>query len=257
MSDAKLLANTELLVREERRRLYAALGYSSLFQYAVRKLGYPDSQAHRRMVAVKMLRELPEIEEKIAKGSLNLTHISMAKIVFRTKGLDRAEKIALLERLEGKSTREASAILAEIAPQSARPDKIRMITGDTIELRFVASKALREKIEILKGRLAHNNPCLDLGRLFEFLCDEQLRTINKLAAPTGGVRQSFSSLRKSLLSRGSCENCGSTYALEIDHRHPVALGGTNAPENLRVLCRACNQRAAIEAFGQKKMDLYL
>ncbi|NUM89045.1 MAG: HNH endonuclease [Bdellovibrionales bacterium] len=58
-------------------------------------------------------------------------------------------------------------------------------------------------------------------------------------------------------ARGKCENCHSTYALEIDHRIPRAHGGSNTPANLRLLCRHCNQRAAIQVFGVKKMEKHL
>lgn len=37
-----------------------------------------------------------------------------------------------------------------------------------------------------------------------------------------------------------CRWCGATEQLTIDHIHPVSYGGTNAPENLQVLCRSCN-----------------
>jgi 5-methylcytosine-specific restriction endonuclease McrA len=37
------------------------------------------------------------------------------------------------------------------------------------------------------------------------------------------------------------KQCGSQYALEIDHIMPLALGGSNEPQNLRLLCRAHNQ----------------
>ncbi len=46
-----------------------------------------------------------------------------------------------------------------------------------------------------------------------------------------------------------CVNCKSRHTLEIDHVIPVARGGNNTPENLRLLCRSCNQFAAIQAFG--------
>ncbi len=58
-------------------------------------------------------------------------------------------------------------------------------------------------------------------------------------------------------AEGRCENCGSTWALQVDHRNPVAKGGSNRLRNLRLLCRPCNQRAAIEAFGLRKMQSYL
>ena len=54
-----------------------------------------------------------------------------------------------------------------------------------------------------------------------------------------------------------CSNCGSTYALEEDHRVPKAKGGEYTLENMRLLCRSCNQRAAIKHYGTKKMEEFL
>ncbi|PWU16697.1 MAG: HNH endonuclease, partial [Bdellovibrio sp.] len=54
-----------------------------------------------------------------------------------------------------------------------------------------------------------------------------------------------------------CEKCGSQFALQIDHCRPWALGGDHQFENLRLLCRNCNQRAAIETFGSQKMNDFL
>lgn len=58
-------------------------------------------------------------------------------------------------------------------------------------------------------------------------------------------------------ARSQCTNCGSCYALQEDHKYPKAKGGNDSPENKRLLCRTCNQRAAIEHFGIKIMDPYL
>lgn len=49
------------------------------------------------------------------------------------------------------------------------------------------------------------------------------------------------------------ERCVETGNLEIDHRIPVAQGGTNEPENLRLLCRAHNNLEAERAFGREFM----
>ncbi|WP_242395342.1 HNH endonuclease [Anaeromyxobacter oryzisoli] len=50
--------------------------------------------------------------------------------------------------------------------------------------------------------------------------------------------------------------CGSTYQLEFDHRKAQALGGPPTIKNIRLLCRAHNQRAAREVFGDALMDRY-
>lgn len=57
-------------------------------------------------------------------------------------------------------------------------------------------------------------------------------------------------------AKSECEICSSKYALEIDHILPIALSGTNALENMRLLCRACNQRQAIRKIGADKMQKY-
>jgi 5-methylcytosine-specific restriction endonuclease McrA len=54
-----------------------------------------------------------------------------------------------------------------------------------------------------------------------------------------------------------CSNCKSTYALVVDHIITQASGGPSTFENLRLLCRSCNQRATIKYFGQNKMEQYL
>ena len=46
--------------------------------------------------------------------------------------------------------------------------------------------------------------------------------------------------------------CTATHDLQIDHVHPFALGGTNEPHNLRVLCGAHNRRRAEETFGARR-----
>jgi 5-methylcytosine-specific restriction endonuclease McrA len=40
----------------------------------------------------------------------------------------------------------------------------------------------------------------------------------------------------------ACERCGATADLTLDHVIPIALGGTNDPDNIAVLCRSCNSR---------------
>ena len=47
------------------------------------------------------------------------------------------------------------------------------------------------------------------------------------------------------------EICGETRFLEIDHVQPYALGGSNRPENLRLLCWAHNALRAEFQFGRK------
>ena len=55
---------TEILVhlREiEKRRIHLYFGYSSLHEFCVKHLGYSDGSAHRRISAMRLIKEIPEI----------------------------------------------------------------------------------------------------------------------------------------------------------------------------------------------------
>lgn len=287
INDKTLIQNTEELVSKERelltsvlhhlreidrRRLFSDLGYKSLFDFAVRKLGYPEDQAYRRISAMKLLKEIPEIEEKINQGKISLTHIGLAQSLFRQekksqqKEMSITQKLSVIEQIADKPVREAERITLSLssAPEKARPDKINPISEKHIEMKFTASTELQQKVNQLRGLLAHKYPELSLGELFEKLCDLGLNEWNpsKTAAPrkcrvrrTSNVRTSIQELF--LRCQNQCENCGSNYALEIDHIIPLAKGGSSQPENLRILCRTCNQRSAIKEFRINKMSQYL
>jgi hypothetical protein len=59
----------EHLQEVERRRLYCDFKRTSLFDYAVKELGYSEDQAHRRIQAMRLMKTLPEVKEKLSSGS--------------------------------------------------------------------------------------------------------------------------------------------------------------------------------------------
>ena len=88
LSDRELLRQTSALVRHERhllgavidhlaeieaRRLYLQRGCSSLFDYAVRELGYSDAAAGRRIGALRLCADQPDARERLRDGSLTLS----------------------------------------------------------------------------------------------------------------------------------------------------------------------------------------
>ena len=88
LSDRALLRQTSTLVHHERhlqgaiidhlaeidaRRLFLQRGCSSLFDYAVRELGYSDAAAGRRIGAVRLCADQPDARERLRDGSLTLS----------------------------------------------------------------------------------------------------------------------------------------------------------------------------------------
>ena len=47
-------------------------------------------------------------------------------------------------------------------------------------------------------------------------------------------------LKDQILRGAGCVLCGSTRRMSVDHIHPIILGGTHAPDNVRILCGSCN-----------------
>jgi hypothetical protein len=264
----------------ERRRLFSDYGYKSLFDMCVKHFKCSEDEAYRRISAMRVLKELPEVEEKINQGEITLTHLSIAQKHFRqekkiqAKELAVEEKLSLIEQISNTSVREAEKITLSLSssPESLKPDQVKYVSEDKIEMRFLADTKTEEKIQKLKGYLAHKYPNITMGELFDLLCDLGLKELNptKSVAPQESRvtktpksptenEKSKAQIRREVFSKAGhqCEICSSTYALEVDHIQPKAFGGSDEPENFRLLCRSCNQRKAVQSFGIKKMDQYL
>ena len=150
LSDENLLNGIQKLVKEEReilsqilhhlreierRRLYSKLGFGSLFDYTTKELGYSEDQAYRRIQAMRLLKELPEIERKINQGVLNLSHLGMAQSLFRReeksgkKIYSKEEKLEILEKLENTSKRDAEKITVSLSSAPITPyEKVRVLS---------------------------------------------------------------------------------------------------------------------------------
>ena len=108
LSDDFLLSQTKALVQKERklnieilqhlqeiesRKLYLERGFSSLFDYAIRELGYGEGAAYRRIKAMKLCQDIPETKTQIESGQLNLSTASQLQNFFEKQ--KRKPKIKL------------------------------------------------------------------------------------------------------------------------------------------------------------------
>ena len=259
----------------EARRLYSKYKFQSLFEYAIKRMGYSEDQAARRISAMRLLKELPAIEEKIETGSLTLTHLVKAQSLFnQEKKADRSrtnsEKLDLLNKIESTSKRETEKTLAEESFVASLPQQTK-IELDSFD------PSLQKKLTRLLGVRASARPNMTLHDLIDEMADLAIEKwdplakaeralrkkvdaprpapvrVNQRPAPVrrSGSRYIPAVLRHEVYMRdgGICRNCGSNHDVEVDHIVPVARGGTNEISNLRLLCRSCNLRHAIDCFG--------
>ena len=295
LGDQALLSQTKLLAQKERslhiqvlrhlreieaRRLYFSEGFSSLFDYAVRELGYSAGAACRRIKAMRLCRELPEAEGRLKSGSLSLCAASQLQSFFerekkraaslskarpketggedkektvlerpapfegagqsgseaeggkesgerqkslledeenerlenkqpedgqknspekreepfaarglaadeegnleagQKRALEKAQKLDLLKRAEGKSSRETERMLLERSSDSgaALPrDQARFLGNGKVEIKAVVDVGCHRALEDLKFLLSHRNPSMGYGELLGILSELGLR----------------------------------------------------------------------------------
>jgi len=62
-----------LLIEVEKSRIHLDMGYSSLFVFLTKHLKYSDGAAYRRIEAMKILRDVPDLGHRITVGALSVT----------------------------------------------------------------------------------------------------------------------------------------------------------------------------------------
>ena len=173
------------LVKEERRitglvienlqkifnqQLFLQMGYSSMFDYCTKALGYSESCAYRRISAVRLAKEIPEIKEKLTSGALNLTNLTMMQSLSSSVKMSLNEKKEILAKIENCSKREAQEVLANYFPAAAdqvkkSQESLRVFSGDEASLHIRLSQQTLKKLDRIKNLRAHKNPGMNYTEL--------------------------------------------------------------------------------------------
>lgn len=271
LTDIALLKDTKTLASEyrevtakllhhlkeiEERKLYSELGYSSLFKYVVVELGFDEASAVRRIKAASLLKEMPQIEDKIESGELTLSNISKAVDIFRQNEItDIEKKVEIIGCIENLSARNCDKTLLELTDKELPPPRreIKPITKTLNLLTVTITDDGADLLKELKGLLAHRK--LSQENLFEIIFTkakekievERFKTESKSKKSSSESSRNVSAAdrRDTYLRDKKCVKCGSSYALQLEHQKPFALGGKTTTTNLKILCRNCNQRARI------------
>lgn len=252
--------------------------YTSLFDYIRRGLNYSDSQAAERVAATRLLLQSPTVKPAIQTGSLSLTSAAQVqRFIERERRLSKITHSAeaLTQAVAGKSKREAEQELftrASPKTQAAMNERVRPVYRSepsapkqvqvhaTLDESLVNSarslvytESVSELLErALKLYVEHHSKRQGRQNLTDAPTKNNAvspcRQSPKAAPP---VRATISiHLRRAVWARAQsqCEyahsnghRCPSNAGLEIDHRFPVVLGGSNDAKNLQLLCRTHNQ----------------
>lgn len=239
----------------ERRRLFSELKYGSMFEYMVKGLGYSEPAANRRLHASRLLNDVPQIERKIADGSLSLTNMSLAGQLFKNENIqDRKEKIEILEKIENTTKRECEKELLKHTQNIPAPKEIiKQVNSDLHVMKLNLKEETVNLFNEIKSVLSHNRLSNDemMNRIFKIalpvIKNKKFKLNAKFTTPVASpsiTRYVPNIIKKKVYERdgGKCTKCKSAYKLEYDHIKPFAIGGESSVKNLRLLCFSCNQR---------------
>jgi len=119
MSTMKIL---HLINDLDRRKSYLELGYSSVLDYCVRKIGYSRSAAGRRIQAARCARRYPEVF-----GMLRAHELSFGAAALIESILTDDNKDSILSRVRGASHREVERVVSEYRLPVALRDRLQYV----------------------------------------------------------------------------------------------------------------------------------
>ncbi len=226
----------------DRRKLYSDLGFSSLYDYCVRELGYSEGSAHRRISSCRLLDEIPSISAKIESGNLNLMIVSDLAQFFKEESIsDTPRKEAILKEVEGLSRRECELKLMQLSDNPIERKHCLWVKDSVMERlkEYRNLKGTHESWEDIISDTA-SIAIADLEKTKFRLVKNPRQTKNtESRTPTSSVKREVYQRDK------KCVKCGGTFNLQFDHKQPYSLGGKSTSENIRLLCFNCNQRERI------------
>ncbi len=207
ISDTQLFASFENLVRSERkitaqvleciaeidrRRLYLEKNFTSLFDYLVKNLGYSPGAAMRRIDGARLLRELPEVIEKVQNGSITLSQANQLERASRelkknkNEVLSTKDKRALLLQIENTTQKQTEQILATSLDLPITPVQKETLHKDqSVTLTITFTSEQMKILEQAQNMISHAVPNKNWANVVTHLAKREVsRRTN--------TRQSFS-----------------------------------------------------------------
>jgi hypothetical protein len=271
-----------LLAEADRRKLYAGLGYSSLYEYCLEELHYSEHEAYLRIGVARAARRYPRLFDMLENGELHLTGAARVAPQLTDENADE-----ILDAVVHKTKREIEEILVHWNPQEDVPDSMMPVAGDhpnsTIPLSpgrfsicFTATGRCVDLINEARALSAHRAPHAALGEVVEAALEAYVEKLEKerfkktdrprppREEPSEDPRHIPAQVMREVHERdgGRCtyvgpngRRCRARAFLELDHIDPISKGGRSIASNLRLRCATHNQLAAREALGEEYVSM--
>ncbi len=173
----------EYIVEIDRRKLYLEKAYPSLFEFLDKDYGYSPSSAMRRIESARLLKELPEISEKIKSGAINLSQ--MAKVQQTIRAVQKTSNVKvetqrkkeLLTRIEFETQAKTELILAqEFNLPHVHFEKEKIHKDESITLTVTFTKEQMALIEQAQNLISHSVPNQKWSEVFTYLAEKEIKS---------------------------------------------------------------------------------
>jgi 5-methylcytosine-specific restriction endonuclease McrA len=181
----------------ERRKLFLDLGYSSVFDYCVRRIKYSSSQAGRRIQAARCCRRYPELFPLLREREVCVTTLALIEPIITDDN-----KNDIIQRVRGASRRGVERLLSEYRPPAALRDRIRYVQIPSPEPRSIEA-TLWDRQSARAIPEEYRDPVPTEEKVFvQFLADDEFLELFeeiRILVPNGG-ELTFAEMMKVVLT---------------------------------------------------------
>jgi hypothetical protein len=269
------------------RRIYAEMGYSSLFWMLIKYFRQSEASARDRLKALELMMEVPLVEERLISGDLSMSTVSMAQRQIKREEkltgnqVSKEKKIEIMQSITGKTMAQTEIELFKHLPETASNPQSheRRVSENATRMNLTVPDDVRDMMVRLKEIWAHVDPAMDnvevMRRAFKLALEKVDPSKRKKTQSATEPVQRRSNKRLTYYGRefdralweksGSrCDyvdprtgrRCDCKFGLQREHIIPLAMGGTNELSNMQLLCRTHNDLRARQAFGNMKIDAH-
>jgi hypothetical protein len=184
------------------------MGYSSLWDFATRFLGLSEGAAQRRISAMRLSEELPEVKAALESGHLSLSNASQIHGFFKrakNQGREKSnpeKRVIVSEILAvqlpavidtanpdnkkaadlpiGISQKKCEQLLADLAPEvKPTAERARPVAPGKVELKITLDSSAMETLKDLKDLLAHQLTHGTYSELITLLANQSHKRVRK------------------------------------------------------------------------------
>ncbi|MGZ3770356.1 MAG: HNH endonuclease [Bdellovibrio sp.] len=214
LGDAILLGLKEI----KERRIYAAMGFSNLFEMLVKYYHLSETASYQRVNALKLIESVPEAQDALFNGEVSLSNAAMVQSFIQRSekdfqtALSSKEKLELIESIKGKTHKEAQVALAELNPIAVLPsNKEKPLSKSHSQLQIVVDQETMALLKQVQELLSHAIPDGDYNSILKYMGKHMTEILlKKKGFNPKESKKNWNETIKKCDIRNTCTNTGSS-----------------------------------------------